>query len=107
MKNCLRKIIVVLICLLPLSIAAQTVKESKGESNKGAVSAGVQRQAAKEKWKKQRREDRAQKKAIKEHDKRLQTKKTRKQMREERRKSDKLRANKREPFLIRLFKYKH
>lgn len=107
MKNHFRKIIVLLICLTPLAVSAQVVKESKGESNKGAVSAQVQRRAAKEKWKQQRLEERAQKKAIKEHDKRLQTKKTRKQMREERKKSDKLRANKRESFFVRLFKYKH
>ena len=47
------------------------------------------------------------KKDVKAHHKRLQTKKTRKEMRKEKRKSEKLKTNKREFFLIRWFKYKH
>ena len=103
MKTVVKKVIVLFICLLPLSMVAQDTKLEK----KGAVSAKVQRKAARQKWKDQRKLERAQKKAVEAHDKRLQTKKTRKRMKQEKKKSDRLRENKREFFLVRWFRYKH
>ena len=103
MKSVVKKIIVVLICLLPFTMVAQ---ETKPE-NKGAVSSKVQRRAAKQKWKDQRKMERAQKKSVEAHHKRLQSKNTLKSMKREKRKSDRLRENKRESIWVRWFKYKH
>ena len=107
MNTLIIRLIVILISFFPLLANAQTVKESKEQASKGAVSARVQRQAAKQKWKEQRRIEHAQKAEIRNHDKQLQTKKTLKRMSETRKKSEKLRTNKRESFFVRLFKYKH
>lgn len=101
------RIFILQLLMLPLFSSAQIVKETKEQGSKGAVSSRVQRKAAKQKWKEQRALERDQKKEIKLHDKRLQTKKTRKRMADNRKKSEKLRTNKRESFFVRLFKYKH
>jgi hypothetical protein len=73
--------------------------------NKAPASSKAQRKAAKQKWKEQRQIEREQKKAIKEHHKRLQTKSTLKRMNKNRMKGERMRDNKREFFLIRWFKY--
>ncbi len=99
----IKKIILLLICLLPVTMIAQ---EKKPE-NKGAISSHAQRRAARQKWKDQRRQERAEKKAISDHAKRLQSKQTLKRMKQEKKKSDRLRNNKKESFFVRLFKYKH
>ncbi len=102
-RKYIKKIILLLICLLPLGMVAQ---ETKPE-NKGAVSSHAQRRAARQKWKDQRNQERAEKKAISNHAKRLQSKQTLKRMKEEKKKSERLRNNKKESFFVRLFKYKH
>ena len=107
MKKISKKIIVFFICLLPFVNTAQVVKETKTLGDKGAVSARIQRKAAKQKWKEQRSIESEQKKEIRDHDKRLQTRKTRKRMKENRKKSEKMRTNKRESWIVKLFKYKH
>ena len=81
--------------------------QEKKQESKGAISAKVQRRAARQKWKDQRKTERAQKKAVAAHHKRLQTKKTLKSMKQQKKKSDRLRDNKREPFFVRWFKFKH
>jgi hypothetical protein len=102
MKSLSRKIAFLLIILFPLGGMAQ---EAAKEKDKAPATSRVQRKAAKKKWKDQRKMEMEQKKAVKQHHKRLQTKETRKRMKREKRKSDKLRANKREFFLIRWFRF--
>ncbi len=104
MNNWFRKIIFLLIIIAPVSILAQ---EQKSEKDKAPASTHAQRKAAKIKWKEQRKIEMEEKKAIKEHHKRIQTKETRKRMRKEKHMGDKMRANKKEFFLVRWFKYKH
>lgn len=103
MNSLFRKIILLLIILAPVSVLAQ---EQKSEKDKAPASTHAQRKAAKKKWKEQRKMEMQEKKAIKEHHKRLQTKETRKRMRKEKSKGNKMRANKKEFFLVRWFKYK-
>lgn len=91
-----------LLCFLPLALQAQDKPAAK--DTKAPATSRVQRKAAKKKWKEQRKVEMEQKKAVKQHHKRLQTKETRKRMRREKKKSDHLRSNKREFFLIRWFR---
>lgn len=102
MKLIFRKIIILFICFLPFVVSAQEAQPSK---DKAPASSRAQRKKAKQKWKENRAIERAQAKAVKEHHKHLQTKKTNKRMRKEKRRSEKLRANKKEFFLVRWFKY--
>lgn len=101
-KSLFRKLILLLICLAPLMTVAQEQKPAE----KGPATTRAQRKKLKKKWKEDRRMERDEKKAIKEHHKRIQTKETRKRMKEERKKGDKLRANKKEPWIVRKFKYR-
>lgn len=101
-KSFFRKLILLLICLAPLMSIAQEQKPAE----KSPATTRAQRKKLKKKWKEDRRMERDEKKAIKEHHKRIQTKETRKRMKEERRKGDKLRANKKEPWIVRKFKYR-
>lgn len=102
MKSLSGKILLLFICLLPLSAISQ-----EAPKDKAPATSRVQRKAAKKKWKEQRKMEMEQKKAVKQHHKRIQTKETRKRMRKEKKKSDKMRANKREFFLVRWFKSRH
>jgi len=102
MKTFLRNIILVLICVMPLILSAQEAQSTK---DKAPATSRVQRKKAKQKWKENRNIERAQKKAVKEHHKNLQTKQTNKRMRKEKRRSEKLRTNKKEFFIVRWFKY--
>lgn len=101
MKTIFRKIIVLFICFMPMVVMAQ---EAKPAASGAPIANRAQRQKAKKKWKEDRTVERDNKKAIKDHHKRLQTKKTLKAMKKERRKGDKMRANKKENFFIRTFK---
>jgi hypothetical protein len=100
MKSLSRKLMLLLICMLPLGIIAQEAPAK----DKAPATSRIQRKAAKKKWKEQRKMEMDQKKAVKQHHKRIQTKDTRKRMRQEKRKSDKMRSNKREFFLVRWFR---
>lgn len=104
MKVLLRKIILLFICLMPLLVSAQEEKKSGTENSPAATKA--QRKKAKQKWKEARIIERDNKKAIKEYHKRLQTKKTLKAMKKEKKKGDKMRANKKETFFQRMFRKK-
>jgi|SRR3954462_633571 hypothetical protein len=101
-----RRLILLLICLAPLMTVAQ---EQKPAADKGQSpsTTRAQRKKLKKKWKEERRIKRDEKKAVKDHHKRIQTKETRKRMKAERKKGDKLRANKKEPWIVRKFKYRH
>lgn len=103
MKLFFRRLILLLICLIPFAVIAQEAQSK----DKPPADSRAKRKIAKQKWKEQRRTEMEHKKAVKQHHKRIQTKNTQKQMRREKRKSEKLRANKREFFLIRWFKYRH
>ena len=105
MRTFFRKIILLLICLSPFIAAAQEAKPAK-DKNKAPASSRLQRKKAKQKWKEDRIIERGQKKAISEHDKKIQTKKTLKRMRQQKRKSDKLRENKKENSFVKWFKKK-
>jgi len=104
MKIFFRKIILLLICLGPTIVFAQDGPPSK-EKDKAPASSRAQRKKAKQKWKEDRAIERGQAKAVKEHHEQLQTKKTNKRMLKEKRKSERLRSNKKEFFLVRWFKY--
>ncbi len=101
MKTFVRTIILIFICLMPVIVSAQETKKS---TDNAPVANRTQRKKAKQKWKEDRIIERDNKKAIKEHHKRLQTKKTLKEMKKEKRKGDKMRTNKKEGFFMRLFK---
>ncbi len=102
MKPLLRKIILLFICFMPLLVAAQETKTDNKENSPAATKA--QRKKAKQKWKEARIVERDNKKAVKDYHKRLQTKKTLKAMKKEKKKGDRMRANKKESFFQRLFK---
>ncbi len=90
------------IFFLPLVVSAQ--EQTK---DKAPATSRVQKKAAKKKWKERRKMEKEHAKSVKKHHKRLQTKQTRKTMRKEKKKGDKMRANKREFFLVRWFKNRH
>ncbi len=102
MRLIARLITVFLVCLLPLATIAQ--EQTK---DKAPPTSRTQKRAAKKKWKEQRKMEMQHDKSVKEHHKKLQTKQTRKTMRNEKRKGEKLRKNKREFFLVRWFKNRH
>jgi hypothetical protein len=103
MKSLYKKLILLFICFLPLTMLAQ---EQAKEKDKAPATSRAQRKAAKKKWKEHRKIEMDQKKAVKQHHKRIQSKDTRKRMKKEKKRSDKLRSNKREFFLIRWFRFR-
>ncbi|MES2590302.1 MAG: hypothetical protein V4608_00365 [Bacteroidota bacterium] len=104
MNKIFRRIILVFICLLPFILNAQ---EAQPKGEKAPATSRAQRKKAKQKWKDSRKIEKEQRKAVKDHHKRLQSKETRKRMRREKRKSERLKMNKKEPKIVRLFKYGH
>lgn len=97
----LKYILFLLVLISSVEIVAQEAAPKKSES---PATTRAKRKKAKQKWKEQRKIEMEQKKAVKQHHKRIQTKETRKRMKRERRKSDNLRKNKKEFFLIRWFR---
>lgn len=100
MRPLYRKLLFLLICLMPLSFVAQEA----APKDKAPATSKAKKKAMKKKWKEQRKIEKAEKKAVKAHHKRIQDKETRKRMKKERRKGDKMRANKKEFFLFRWIK---
>jgi len=100
MKAITRKLILLFVILIPLTSIAQ---EAKKDDKTSVAGTREKRKKAKAKWKETRKIEHENKKAVKQHHKRLQTKKTRKEMKKEKRKSDKLRENKKSNFFSRLF----
>ena len=80
--------------------------DTKTEKKNDVENARMKRQKARMEWKAKRQQERAEKKAIRQHEKRLQTKETRKRMRKDRQKANRVNQNKKQFFLIRLFKPK-
>ncbi len=101
MKLYIRRIVFLIIIVIPFNIVAQEASSKQA----APTSSRAHRKAAKQKWKEQRQLERDQKKEVKEYHKKLQTKQTVKRMKKEKKKSDKLRRNKRDFFLIRWFKH--
>ncbi len=91
-----------------LSVPAfsQDKTEAKTEKKNDVETARMKRKKAKAEWKERRKQDKAEKKAIRDHEKQLQTKATRKRMHRDQRKAARNNANKKEFFLVRLFKPK-
>jgi hypothetical protein len=104
MKRIFHKFILVVIFLIPFTIVAQEAMV-KAEKDKAPATSRAQRKKAKKKWKENRKSELGQKKAVKEHHKRLQTKETRKRMKREKRKSERLRAGKKESFFEKMFRH--
>gem|GEM_PF-4667808 len=87
---------------MPFFVSAQEAAPTK---DKAPATSHAQRKKAKQKWKEDRTIEREQAKAVKENHKHLQTKKTLKRMRQEKRRSEQARTNKKEFFIVRWFKY--
>jgi len=79
---------------------------TKTEKKNDVESRKIKRKKAKAEWKARREKERGTRHAIKSHEKRLQTKETRKRMKRDRAKANRHNQNKKEFFLIRLFKPK-
>ena len=88
------------------SFSQDNPSEGKTEKKNDVVSARTKRKKAKAEWKEKRNLDRADRKAIRAHEKALQTKTVRKRMKKDRKKANRANQNKKEFFLIRLFKPK-
>jgi hypothetical protein len=100
------KIFLLFFLFASVPVFAQDNTSSKEEKKNEVISAKMKRQKAKKEWKEKRNKERADKKAVRDHEKRLQTKATRKRMHRDQRKADRHNQNKKEFFLIRLFKPK-
>ncbi len=88
------------------ALAQDNSAPNKEEKKNEVMSARMKRQKAKKEWKEKREKERADQKAVRDHEKRLQTKATRKRMHRDQRKANRINQNKKEFFLIRLFKPK-
>ena len=80
--------------------------DAKTEKKNDVESARIKRQKARSEWKEKRKTERADRKAVRYHEKQLQTKATRKRMRKDRQKANRTNQNKKQFFLFRLFKPK-
>jgi hypothetical protein len=76
---------------------------SKKEQQQEPKSSWAQRREGKKQWKEQRKNDFEEKKKIKDHAKRLQTKKTLRRMKDDKNKAERNNANKKEFFLKRWY----
>lgn len=87
MKKLYKSILFAIIFLSPfLAFSQSAAKNDKEQEPKSTRS---QRKSAKKEWKDRRRSDRAEKKKIKDHHKRLQTKEVRKRMKKDKKKARK------------------
>jgi Ni/Co efflux regulator RcnB len=98
------KFIIRILFLSALLAAPVLAVSQEAKTEKAPATTKAQRKKAKQKWKENRKIEMEHKKMVKEHHKRIQTKGTRKRMKEEKRKSDRYRENKREFFIVRWFK---
>ena len=88
------------------ALAQDNSAESKTEKKNDVESSRIKRKKNKAEWKAKRNKERSDTKSVRTHEKRLQTKETRKRMRKDRAKAARNNGNKRQFFLIRLFKPK-
>ena len=77
-----------LLLLIPLSLEAQEKKADPKENSKPPISSRQKRRESRKKWKEQNKVDKIHNDAVEKHHKRLQTKKTLKRMKAEKRKSE-------------------
>lgn len=101
-KRVIKKITFLFLLLVSTSMVGQEAMV-KMEKDKAPATSRAQRKKAKQKWKETRKLEMDQKKAVKDHHKRLQNKDTRKRMKREKKKSERLRTNKRQSFFSRMF----
>ncbi len=87
-------------------VFSQDKTDAKSEKKNDVESSRIKRKKAKAEWKAKRKEERADKKSVSDHEKALQTKATRKRMHKDQRKANRINANKREFFIVRWFKPK-
>jgi Skp family chaperone for outer membrane proteins len=107
MKKHYKQLLVFVVLMLPVLAFSQGAAPKGGSSKlsdqKEPITSHAQRSAAKRQWWEQRRNEWAEKKKIKDHAKRLQTKDVLKRMKKDRKKAERHTENKREPFYIRWF----
>ena len=101
MKSLTRITLLLLLFWMPLMLKAQ---DENNKDKNSPIENRAKRKKAKKNWKESRIIERDNKKAIKEHHKKLQTKKTLKAMKKEKKKSNRYRANKKSNFFTRLFR---
>jgi len=106
MKFALRIFFFLFILISVPAFSQDKPTETKTEKKNDVENARMKRKKAKTEWKAKRHQERADRKAVRNQEKRLQTKATRKRMRKDRRKAGLHNQNKKEFFLIRLFKPK-
>ena len=110
-------ILFVALCFLTNGLCAQSKGDNKkpvpktekkgglgAEKKQEPKSARAIRREARAEWRQNRRNEYIEKKKLREHDKRLQTKKTLKRMRAHRRKAERYNAKERDPFYVRWFR---
>jgi len=100
MPRFLKKLICFSLIFFPLLLTAQEAAKTSGTA---PISSRAQRKSDKKKWKEQRRKDKLDKKVVKQHHKRIQTKKVRKRMRKEKKRAQRNNDHQREFFLKRWF----
>ena len=88
------------------ALAQDNSPDTKSENKNDIENARVKRKKAKAEWKAKRKQEKKEFKSVRAHEKRLQTKETRKRMRKNRQKATRTNQNKKQFFLIRLFKPK-
>ena len=88
------------------SMAQDNASDTKTEKKNDVESARIKRKKNKAEWKARREKERGETKAVRNHEKRLQTKETRKRMKKDCAKANRTNQNKKEFFLVRLFKPK-
>src|ERR1017187_2725251 len=102
MKKSPRYVFVLIVLLGPLFAFSQG-GSAKLSQQKDPITSHAQHRAAKRQWWENRRNAWAEKKKIKDHSKRLQTKDVLKRRKKDRKKAERHTENKREPFYIRWF----
>ena len=100
MQHIYKLIIVLLLAFLPSYTFSQTAEKKEGQPK----SSNAQKREARKKWVLQRKIERDEKKKIKQHDKHLQTKKTLRRMKKDKKKAQRNNEGKREFFIKRWFK---
>ena len=88
------------------AVAQDNSANTKADKKNEVINARLKRKKAKTEWKAKRKKEKSERKAIRLHEKRLQTKETRKRLKKDRAKSQRINQNKKQFFLIRLFKPK-
>jgi ABC-type transport system involved in cytochrome bd biosynthesis fused ATPase/permease subunit len=99
-------LVLITLCVSVPAFSQDNASETKTEKKNDVESRKIKRKKAKKEWKAKRQKSRQERHAVKSHEKRLQTKATRKRMKKDRAKANRNNQNKKEFFLIRLFRPK-